>query len=270
VHIRGLWRYPVKSMQGEACAEIELSGIGVTGDRSFGVLDVASQTIISAKRDGRLLEASARFAGPELLVTVPGQEELGPGAALDQCLSSWLERPVKLVPAPGYGTPTFEGPDDFEHEDAGHHRWEGESGSFVDESPLHLVTTANLAELALERPDLQWDTRRFRPNMLVDAPPGALASPEPGLRILVGDVELQVTKGCTRCVMTTRAQPATRAEPAAPTQSDSIERQLDVLRYLIAAHDNVVGFRAAVIRAGAVRVGDSVTVNTQAPVRATG
>jgi uncharacterized protein len=258
VHIRGLWRYPVKSMQGEPCAEIQLSGLGVAGDRSFGVLDVASQTIISAKRDGRLFQASARFAGRELLVTVPGQEELSPGANLDQYLSNWLERPVKLVRASGYGTPTFEGPDDFEQEDAGLHQWAGESGSFVDESPLHLVTTADLAELAEERPDLQWDTRRFRPNALVDAPPEALASPAPGRRILVGDVELQVTKGCTRCVMTTRAQPG------------GIERQLDVLRHLIAAHDNVVGFRAGVIRAGTIRVGDSVTVGTEAPVRATG
>ena len=84
MHIRGLWRYPVKSMQGEACAEIRLSDVGVVGDRSFGVLDVASQTIVSAKRDGRLLEAGARFAGQELLVTLPTGDELGPGRLLDR------------------------------------------------------------------------------------------------------------------------------------------------------------------------------------------
>jgi uncharacterized protein len=248
MHVIGLWRYPVKSMQGEARAEVRLSGVGVTGDRSFGVLDVASRTIISAKRDGRLLEATARFCGEELLVGPPGGDELGPGTALDDRLSQWLDRPVRLVPASGYGTPTFEGPDDFERDDSEVHSWDGQMGSFVDESPLHLVTTGDLAELAAERPELQWDLRRFRPNVLVEAPPGAFCPPVPGQRILLGDVELQMEKGCTRCVMTTRPQPG------------GIERQLDILRHVMRAHDNQVGFRASVVREGTVRIGDTVRV----------
>ena len=151
MHVRGLWRYPVKSMQGEVRSEVRLSAVGVMGDRSFGVLDVASGTIISAKRDGRLLEATARYRGQELLVGPPGLDELGPGTRLDNRLSQWLDRPVRLVPASGYGTPTFEGPDDFERDDSELHRWDGQIGSFVDESPLHVVTTGGLAELAAER-----------------------------------------------------------------------------------------------------------------------
>ena len=92
--------------------------------------------------------------------------------------------------------------------------------------------------------------------MLVESPGPALALPAPGQKILVGDIELKVTKGCTRCVMTTRAQPG------------GIERQLDILRHVIAVHDNQVGFRAAVTRAGAVRVGDTVTVATSMAVPA--
>jgi uncharacterized protein len=246
VHVQGLWRYPVKSMQGEACEEVRLSDAGVAGDRSFGVLDLASSTIISAKRDGRLLQAGARFSGEELLVRPPGTDELRPGPLLDDRLSEWLDRPVRLVPALGYGTPTFQAVDDFEREETGLHSWEGQMGSFVDESPLHLVTTAELAELAFERAELQWETRRFRPNLLIDTPPGAVAPRVVGQRIVVGDVELQVLKACTRCVMTTRAQPG------------GIERQLDILRHVIAAHDNEVGLRASVVRPGVVRVGDPV------------
>jgi uncharacterized protein len=253
VHVRGLWRYPVKSMQGEACVELELTDLGVAGDRSFGVLDVASQTIVSAKRDGRLLQASARFSDRQLLVNVPQSGELAAGHALDDSLSEWLGRQVKLVAASGYGTPTFEGPDDYEQEDLGLHRWDGQRGSFVDESPLHLVSTSDLAELARERPELQWDARRFRPNVLVEAPAGDLTAPAKGRRILVGGVELEVLKGCTRCVMTTRAQPG------------GIERQLDILRHVITAHANVVGFRASVAREGTVRVGDPVRVATSPP-----
>ena len=246
MHVCGLWRYPVKSMQGETCPQLELTELGVAGDRSFGVLDMASQTIVSAKRDGRLLQASARFSGGQLLVSVPERGELAAGDGLDDSLSEWLGRQVKLVAASGYGTPTFEGPDDYEKEEVGLHSWDGEPGSFVDESPLHLVSTSDLAELARERPDLQWETRRFRPNVLVEAPPGDLTAPARGRRIRVGDVELEVLKGCTRCVMTTRAQPG------------GIDRQLDILRHVIAAHDNEVGFRAGVAREGTVRVGDPV------------
>jgi uncharacterized protein YcbX len=249
MHVRGLWRYPVKSMQGEVRSDVRVSAVGVVGDRSFGVLDVASGTIISAKRDGRLLEATARYCGEELLVGPPGQEEFGPGTRLDNRLSQWLDRPVRLVPASGYGTPTFEGPDDFERDDSEWHRWDGQVGSFVDESPLHVVTTGDLTELAAERPELQWDVRRFRPNLLVEAPPEGFCPPVPGQRILVGEVELEVEKGCTRCVMTTRAQPG------------GIEQQLDILRHLIRAHGNQVGFRASVVREGTVRVGDTVRVD---------
>jgi uncharacterized protein len=246
MHVVGLWRYPVKSMQGEACEEVQLSDVGVVGDRSFGVLDVASGTVVSAKRDGRLLQASARFSGTQLLVGGPGREELSPGPRLDDSLTQWLGRPVRLLPAAGYGPPTFEAVNDFEQEDSGVHTWEGKIGSFVDESPLHLVTTADLAELAFERPELQWEVRRFRPNLLVEAPLGAFAPIVAGQRIMVGDAELQVLKSCTRCVMTTRAQPG------------GIERQLDILRHVTAAHDNEVGLRASVARAGVVRLGDAV------------
>lgn len=256
VHVQGLWRYPVMSMQGEAFDEAQLTNVGVAGDRTFGVLDVASGTIISAKRDGRLLEASARFSGEDLLVRPPGGEELARGPLLDHCLSEWLDRPVRLVAAAGYGAPTFEAVDDFEREDSGLHSWEGQVGSFVDESPLHLVTTGDLAELGRERPELQWDVRRFRPNLLVKAPPGTFAPAVPGQRIMVGEVELQVLKSCTRCVMTTRAQPG------------GIERQLDILRHVMAAHGDEVGVRANVVRTGRARLGDPVRlVPTSVPAR---
>ena len=35
--IAALWRYPVKSMLGEECAEVELETRGVRGDRRFAV-----------------------------------------------------------------------------------------------------------------------------------------------------------------------------------------------------------------------------------------
>jgi MOSC domain-containing protein len=248
MRVESLWRYPVKSMRGEACDELVLEAHGVAGDRSHGVLDLASGTVISAKRDGRLLEAAARLSSGRLLVKVPDDVEAMPGDALDELLTRWLERPVRLVEAATFGAATYESPEDYERDDSPLERWSGPVGAFVDDSPLHLLTTGELRRLAEERPDLQWDVRRFRPNVVIDDGPLGLCSSEPGDRLHFGDVEVEVTKACSRCVMTTRAQPG------------DVVRQLEVFRHVVREHDGNVGVRARVVRPGRVRVGDQVAL----------
>jgi uncharacterized protein YcbX len=216
----------------------------VSGDRSYGVLDVESGTILSAKREGRLFEAAAYFETGVLGVRLPDGREFRQGSLLNEALSRWLDRPVTLVPASTYGTPTFQAAEDFEDDESASVFWEGESGSFVDESALHLLTTGDLVGLAEERLDLQWDVRRFRPNVVVDSTVGIEVIPE---RIALGDVEIELSKACSRCVMTTRAQPG------------NLERQLDILRHVSRAHDGDVGVRAWISRAGVVRVDDEVS-----------
>jgi uncharacterized protein YcbX len=236
-------------MRGESCDELHFEARGVAGDRTFGVFDLGSQTVLSAKREGRLLNATARLSPGELVVTMPDGQELGQGEALDERLSSWLERPVKLVEAATFGAATYESPQDYESDESELVQWEGPNGSFVDESPLHLLTTGDLDMLALERPDLQWDVHRFRPNVLVNAANGYFGSLEPGHRVRLGDAEVEIQKGCSRCVMTTRPQPG------------SLERQLDILRHVSSEHNSVVGVRAIVVEAGKVRVGDRVSIS---------
>jgi uncharacterized protein YcbX len=151
MHVASLWRYPVKSMQGETCAELEIERNGVAHDRGFGVLDVQSGTIISAKREGRMLEAAAKLVFDEVVVTLPGGQELDQGDVLDECLTRWLGRAVRLVDATTYGVATFESPNDFERDDSALESWEGVEGKFVDDSALHLLTTADLENLTSER-----------------------------------------------------------------------------------------------------------------------
>ncbi|MGD0809715.1 MAG: MOSC N-terminal beta barrel domain-containing protein [Acidimicrobiales bacterium] len=248
MYVTALWRYPVKSMQGEPCGELVLAAGGAAGDRKYGVLDVGSGTIVSAKRDGRLLQGSARLFDGTVLVTVPGHDEIPPGPTLDERLSEWLRRPVRLVAVGEYGRGTFECPEDFEDDGSQVVQWSGLDSSFVDESELLLIGSGDLAKLAAERPELQWDMRRFRPNVLVEAEAGTFGAVAASRAALVGEVALELQYGCTRCVMTTREQPG------------GIERQLDVFRHLLRAHDNILGVRARTTAAGIVRTGDVVTL----------
>ncbi|HEY5304623.1 MAG TPA: MOSC N-terminal beta barrel domain-containing protein [Acidimicrobiales bacterium] len=248
MRVGSLWRYPVKSMQGEECAELIVDARGVRGDRRYGVFDVESETVISAKREGRLLQATASFTSEGLRVTMPDGHTMSPGAGLDDGLTNWLGHRVALAEAADIGPATFECPEDFEDDDSPRVRWVGVEGSFVDESALHLLTRADLELLSSERPDLHWEVRRFRPNIVVDTDVVSTVFARPGQRVELGDVQIEIQKGCSRCVMTTRPQPR------------DLERELDILRHVNRAHANEVGVRARVLRSGVIHPGDAVTV----------
>lgn len=248
LRVEALWHYPVKSMQGCARTSLVLTSSGVEGDRAYGVLDVGSGTVISAKREGRLLEARVTVDAAGVTLHLPGGS-YGPGSELDEALSAWLERRCRLVEAATFGAARYQSPQDFEERIPGYHEWEGPEGSFVDQSPLHLLTTASLAAAAAERPDIDWSVRRFRPNVLISSPGEEFVDETfIGRRLRVGRAEVVVTKGCTRCVLTTRPQPG------------GIVRQLDVLRHLNLRHASTLGVRALVAVGGLVRVGDAVEV----------
>jgi uncharacterized protein len=42
-------RYPVKSMQGESVTSVALTELGISGDRRYGIRDLESGKILSAK-----------------------------------------------------------------------------------------------------------------------------------------------------------------------------------------------------------------------------
>jgi len=248
IWIEELRRYAVKSMQGEKVDELRIAANGVDGDRDFGVLDVESGTVISAKREGRLLEAYARVSDDGVRVRLPDGREIPSGEALDRELTTWLGREVRVVHALRHGVGTFECPEDFERDESRTVRWQGTGHSFVDESDLHLLTTADLALLQRHRPELQWDVRRFRPNIVLAAGEDATSDQWIGQQLRLGEAIVRVTGPCTRCVMTTRAQP------------DGLERQLDILHHVIQQCGNSVGVRATVVKTGRVFVGDDAQV----------
>jgi uncharacterized protein YcbX len=100
-----LWRYPVKSMQGERLDGADVTEAGVVGDRAWAVVDGETGKVASAKHPrkwARLLECRASLAdgsGGGVRVELPdgtlvGSEDLDKASA---ALSSFLGRDVALA-----------------------------------------------------------------------------------------------------------------------------------------------------------------------------
>ena len=53
--IEQLWRYPVKSLQGEQLTSTEVTDV-IPGARAWGIIDNESGQLLSAKRVPKLLE----------------------------------------------------------------------------------------------------------------------------------------------------------------------------------------------------------------------
>jgi uncharacterized protein YcbX len=241
------WRYPVKSMQGESRSGLSITAAGVDCDRAWGVIDIAADRILSAKRTAALLGARASDHAIELPdgSTVAIED---PNASL--ALSRWLTHDVRLArPRPGEQLAyqmTFDPPND----DAEYFDIPTPEGSFVDLGPLHLVTTATLVGCANARPDLDWDVRRFRPNLVIDLDGEAFCEDRwSGQAIQVGpEVVLEVVQPTVRCAMPLRAQPGLQRQP----------RLFSALKELNTASPNHLGVYAGVQTPGPIRVGDPV------------
>jgi uncharacterized protein YcbX len=72
MRVTELWRYPVKSMQGERVDAAELTSWGLAGDRGWALVDLDTGFGLTARRCPELLHASARPRDDgEVEVTLP-------------------------------------------------------------------------------------------------------------------------------------------------------------------------------------------------------
>jgi uncharacterized protein len=228
-----LWRYPVKSLQGERLAEAAIDALGIAGDRRWALFDRDTGLGLTARRVPELLFGASRLrADGGVEVVLPD----GTVTADEAILSEWLGRRVELRAATEEGeAPTYEAPtDDLAPDPAEWMQWEGAPGPFHD-SPrirLSLVSTGTLGT---------WDRRRFRANVVLD---GEGEDELPGRAADLGEVRLQFGRGIGRCVMTTRPQ------------AGGIARNTSVLKTIHRDRDGLFAVRAAVLTAGTVRTGD--------------
>ena len=236
MQVAELWRYPVKSLQGERLTTVDVGPEGLAGDRQWALFDVATGYGLTARRVPDLLFLSGRLrADGHVEVVLPD----GTVTSDDAVLSDWLGRSVALrAAADAPGERLYENPNEVG--EAGEYDWDafpGARGAFHDSSRtrVSLVSTGTLGT---------WDRRRFRANVVLG---GAGEDALVGQQVRLGGAELDVVKQVDRCVMVTRPQPG------------GISRDNGVLKTIHRERDGCLAIGALVARTGTVAVGDELT-----------
>src|ERR1700722_19553928 len=277
--VESIWRYPLKSAQGESMARVFIDLDGPAGDRSWACI-TPDGIIVSAKqprRWGRLLYVIATLLAPsreqgeqgeqgkdEMVIRVPGHEPLTAGTQqADDVLSSWLGAPVHLTsevpPEPRLHRlwPDEPGmiPEWAKNAAAGEDVISDIGGAmpggrFVDFGAVHLVTASALDELRRDGTDAE--VRRLRPNLVLSLD----REPAPGDRIRVGpDVTLRILTPTPRCAIPSAAQPGLAAAPEILRAISRRRAEIPGLGWAAC-----FGSYAKVLSPGTVSVGDRAAI----------
>jgi uncharacterized protein YcbX len=223
--VTAIFRHPVKSMQGESLDRAHFGDRGLDGDRAYALFDTESGFVVSAKRPkrwGDVLRCTARSISGDIRVELPtGEEYRIDDPALLVSLSALFGRAVSLIDRAPEGSgfeevwvrdlkadagPYFDRPSqvvDGEEMVIGG-TFMNKNGNLFNLGAVHLVTTGTLRRLAELAPDVDFDARRFRPNVVIDtATTGFVENDWVGRTLRVGGVDLRVSTTVPRCVMTT-------------------------------------------------------------------
>ena len=285
--VKEIWRYPVKSMQGERLDQCVLGEHGIPLDRGWAVRDEARGQITGAKRLPGLLNCAARYlpgtsAGtvPHVEITLPdGTKARSDEPEVHDALSNALGAKVTLWPLQ-----PAENKEHYRQRRAASERpidelrrvfglQENEPlpdlskippqllaeltefvsplGTYFDAYPVDLLCEASVRHLAKFAPQSDLDVRRFRPNFLI-ADDASLAEPAEeswiDREIQIGDASLRVELAAPRCIMTTRPQPGLPQDNAV---LHAIKRDM---HHCLSVYANVT-------KAGSVRLGDKILAN---------
>ncbi len=279
-HIRELWRFPVKSMQGGTVPVCLVTPQGLVGDRAWAMRDDMRQEVQWGKRYPQLMLCVARYrtepvAGESAAVdiTFPDGTVIGSDdPAVHPKLTALCGCPASLWPLQPASNRDF-----YKRYKPDQAQWAAEigdafarepgepqpdfaqfpevlidyvsvPGTFFDNEELNLLTTASLAAMQAANPGAAWDVRRFRPNLVIETPPGVAGQIEQGWigqTLQIGEATLQISAPTPRCGMTTRPQ-------------GNLPFDKTILRTIVRDADQNLGVGAHVKVAGRIRAGDLV------------
>jgi len=224
----GLWRYPVKSMAGEALASADVGWHGVEGDRRWAFVREGMVRSgfpwLTIRENPRMWSYQPRLADPGrpnasvTLVRTPSGAELD---VTDPALAEELGHGARVL-----------------RQDRG----------IFDTFPLSLITTQTIRAIG-EMAGAPLDPLRFRPNLLVDAVSGEPFSEDAwvGAVLIAGGLRMRVDKRDGRCVMID-VDPVTT------------ERNAAVLRAVARERQGCLGVYGTTVHPGRVSIGDVVSL----------
>jgi uncharacterized protein len=224
--VAALWRYPVKSMAGEALESTEVSWHGFAGDRRWAFvrpgLERSGFPWLTIRERSEMWRYEPSFVDPHepdrsaTVVRTPEGRELD---VVDPALAAELGTGARVIK---------------------------QNRGVFDVSPLSLTTTQSVAAVG-SLVGAELDPRRFRPNILVEA-----AGAEPfaedgwvGSVLEIGSARIRVDLRDERCVMV-NVDPATT------------ERNAAVLKAIARERGACVGIYASTVTPGRVALGDPV------------
>lgn len=221
-----MWRYPVKSMQGESIEVVAVSPSGLEGDRGWAIHDLETGLVASAKHPrlwAALLGCRSflRDEGELVAIEFPGGDRRVSDAptTTNAALSELVQRRVELRRRRDLDRRTIERTDPMldDLDGSGSLRLNDiasfELGATVPKSlfdfaAAHVVSTATLDALAghvdVSRDELR---ARLRPNFVVDLDMDPFdENVWTDRELLIGDLACDVVLPTPRCIVPTLAQ----------------------------------------------------------------
>ncbi len=254
VTVKQLYRYPVKSMRGEALDEYFIGFSGVYGDRLYAFEQEGGRAgfpWLTAREQPKMLHYQPRFRHPSRSTAPPNlvaAQGLGPGIT-----PVYGDEDDMAVEVEGPGGMVYDVADPALH--ALLLEGSGASGirltrsvrALADCRPVSLISMQSINQLN-EECEMELDHRRFRPNIYADLDglPGYAEVSWVGRRIAIGSkVVLHILEGDPRCKFITLDPETGECTPA-------------ILRPVAQKHANTAGVYAAVLVEGIVRAGDVI------------
>jgi uncharacterized protein YcbX len=280
--VKEIWRYPVKSMAGERMERATVGTMGIYGDRGLAIRDEKAGEIRNARKLPALLHCSAVYLRepsggdtPPVQITMPnGTTFRSDSAEASAKLSEMLERLVSIWPIQPASERDFlkraapDNPDMMAELREVFGRLENEPlpdlstlppqileftspfGTFFDAFPFQVLTTASLSALSRSNPAGDFDSRRFRPNVLIETKSGIEGLVEAewsGRTIRIGATRIKLEMPTVRCVIPTLDQPGMKKDPS-------------VLRTIVRDAAQNLGSYATIAAGGTIALGDEVAL----------
>jgi len=280
--VKEIWRYPVKSMAGERLQRASVGALGIHGDRGWAIRDEKAGEIRNARKLPALLHCVAVYMRepsegdvPPVQITMPnGTTFRSDSAEANAKLSEMLGRSVTIWPVQPPTERDFlrraapDNPDMTAELRQVFGRLENEPlpdlstlppqileftspfGTFFDAFPFNVLTTASLSALASRNSTADFDSRRFRPNVLVETASGIEGLVEAewsGRTLQIGATRIKLEIPCVRCVIPTLDQPELKKDPS-------------VLRTIVRDAAQNLGAYATISNGGTIALGDEVSL----------